>query len=96
MEDQKVYQTIRNTVRQYLPNSTYHLFIFGSRAQGTYRKYSDFDVAIDGPEKVPSHTMGKIRSELEDTDVPYVIDLVDLNQTSDGFKKSAYQFKIDL
>lgn len=49
--------------------------IFGSRAKGTQKPGSDIDLAImnDG---VSDTTILKIKSELEDSSLPYFVDLV--------------------
>lgn len=66
-------KTIFETFDKYEEVKLVH--IFGSRAKGTYRPGSDIDLAIlnDG---VSDATIGKIKSELEDSSLPYFVDLV--------------------
>ena len=65
--------------------NNYKLYLFGSRAKGRARKYSDIDLAVDSPELTD-----KIKSDLEiyftDSTIPYEIDIVDLNNISEKFK----------
>lgn len=64
---------------------TYKLYIFGSRAKNTARKYSDIDIAIDSPlltDKIKS----KIGFEFENSTIPYEVDIIDLNNITDSFK----------
>ncbi|WP_373496645.1 nucleotidyltransferase domain-containing protein [Aquiflexum sp.] len=53
--------------------------IFGSRAKGTHKTGSDIDLAImnDG---VPDSTIMKIKSEFEDSSLPYFVDFVNFPQ----------------
>lgn len=49
--------------------------IFGSRAKGTFRSGSDIDLAILN-EGVSDATIEKIKSDLEDSSLPYFVDLI--------------------
>jgi uncharacterized protein len=49
--------------------------IFGSRAKGTQKPGSDIDLAIMNT-GVSDTTIMKIKSELEDSSLPYFVDLV--------------------
>ena len=40
---------IKETLKKYIPDSNAKFYIFGSRAKGAYREYSDVDIAIDCP-----------------------------------------------
>ena len=48
--------------------------IFGSRAKGTYRPGSDIDLTLFG-EALDLDTLGKIASRLEESPIPYQVDL---------------------
>ena len=50
--------------------------LFGSRANGNYRLGSDVDLAIMN-KGVSAKTLPKLRSDFEDSSLPYNIDLVD-------------------
>ncbi len=52
-----------------------NVVIFGSRAKGTYHYGSDIDLAImnDG---VTETVISKIKSDFEDSSLPYFVDLV--------------------
>ena len=50
--------------------------LFGSRALGSYKKASDVDIAIKGPQ-VTIFTAAALKSKLEDeTVIPYFFDIV--------------------
>ena len=54
------------------------VYLFGSRAIGTASAISDIDVAVYAKESLPSGLLSKIREELEESRIPYSVELVDL------------------
>ncbi len=63
--------------------------LFGSRATGTSRTRSDFDIAVYGDEALPLPVFYEIEDSLEKLPTLYKIDWVDLQRTSGAFKKEA-------
>lgn len=55
------------------------VILFGSRAKGTHNDRSDIDLAIQNS-KIDRHTLGKIKFEIDNSDVPFTVDLVLLEQ----------------
>ena len=49
--------------------------IFGSRALETYEKGSDVDIALKG--NITSSTIASLKSEIDDTTLPYFFDILD-------------------
>lgn len=49
--------------------------IFGSRAKGNYKPGADIDIAIKGP-RVTRRTVASLHSDLEDTTLPFFVDVV--------------------
>ena len=49
--------------------------LFGSRAMGTFGRGSDIDLALEGRD-LDSSTLTRIATELEDSDLPYKVDLL--------------------
>jgi predicted nucleotidyltransferase len=80
---------IRHTIRKYLPEKDYEVFIYGSRADGTAEKWSDVDVGIWGKEKIPSKKLALIKDEVEESNIPYLVDIVDFTRVADKFKRVA-------
>ncbi len=59
------------------------VFLFGSRARGDHRERSDIDLCVVLNEKEdPMGSLFKLDLE-EDTTIPYMFDVVDLNKISD-------------
>jgi len=60
--------------------------IFGSRAKGNYKKYSDIDICLFG--KVSSEEAEWVRSELDELNVIYEFDVVSFEEVkSDELKE---------
>jgi predicted nucleotidyltransferase len=65
------------------------VYVFGSRARGAARAYSDLDIAIDGQgRKLDFSTECALKGDLEESDIPYRVDIIDLNAVSPQFKQS--------
>jgi len=85
----KVEKEIKEIIFRFLNPKEYQVFIFGSRATGKAKKYSDYDVGIWGKKRVPSHIMVLIEEAFEESDLPYKVDIVDFSLVSSKFKKIA-------
>ena len=85
----KTEKEIKKIIFQFLDPKEYQVFIFGSRATGKARKYSDYDIGILGKKPVPLKVLGKIEEALEESDLPYKIEVVDFSLLPSDFKKVA-------
>ena len=52
----------------------YKFYVYGSRAKGTANKYSDLDLCFQ--EEIPWNIFSKICGDLEESDLPFKVDLV--------------------
>jgi len=93
--DIKWIKLIKSTLEHQLPTG-YKAFIFGSRAQGTSRQYSDIDLGILGKTKLPTSKIAHIKNDLEDSNLPYRVDLIDFTTVTNKFKNSAMRKVINL
>ena len=85
----KAEKKIKEIIYRFLDPKEYQVFIFGSRAVGKSKKYSDYDVGIFGKKSVPATKMVLIEEALEESDLPYKVDVVDFSLVSADFKKVA-------
>ena len=54
-------------------------WLFGSRASGRARNFSDIDVALDaGAKQVPRGLLVRLADALEESHIPFRVDLVDM------------------
>jgi uncharacterized protein len=54
------------------------VWLFGSCARGEPRQHSDIDIAILPRDELPSGFFGELDAEIDESTVPYDVDLVDL------------------
>lgn len=80
---------VRDIVRSHLPSPDYRVFLFGSRATGTARERSDWDIGLLGPDDVPGHIVQRIHADLEELPTLHRFDVVDLHSTSETFRRQA-------
>jgi predicted nucleotidyltransferase len=66
------------------------VYLFGSRATGTNNPVSDFDIAIETADDI-SGELSLAREHLEESNIPYIVDLVDLQATSSEFASKVQQ-----
>lgn len=65
------------------------IFLFGSRVGNDFRHSSDIDVGFISKKKLDQKLFSKIREALEESIIPYHIDLVDFGTVDKAFKKIA-------
>jgi len=88
--EDKYEQIIREKLEQLCKNKKCHIFLFGSRARNKSRKGSDFDIGIQGLSEEEFHTISiKFHEFLDESIVPYDVDLVDFDKATFDFKKEA-------
>ncbi|MGE3975807.1 MAG: nucleotidyltransferase family protein [Bdellovibrionales bacterium] len=72
------------------------VFVFGSRARGVHRKFSDLDLMYEIINKPELHIIGKIKDDLVDSSLPIKVDLVDLDELADSYKGSALSERVEI
>jgi len=90
------YRFIAKTLDHHLDLRHTQAFIFGSRTTNQAQKYSDIDIGLTPPQPIPLAKICLIKEALENSDIPYLVDLVDFSQTSGNFKSIALKKTIDL
>jgi predicted nucleotidyltransferase len=89
--EEKYLNTILKILKENLDNPNSRVYVFGSRAKGTTKKYADLDLAIDyNKQKLPFKTLAKLCAAFKDSFLPYKVDVdvVNLNDISKEFKSS--------
>ena len=62
------------------------VYLFGSRAAGAATASSDFDIAVLATEDI-SRELSIAREMLEESNIPFKVDLVDLRSASAAFRQ---------
>ncbi len=59
---------------------------FGSRTTGTAKPWSDLDLAVLGTEPLPLVVMARLASDLEESTLPFRVDVVDWAAATEAFR----------
>ena len=65
-----------SVIRRHLPDPTFRVFLFGSRAADSAGERSDIDTGIEGPRPVSRVALAAIHDEIEDAPTLYTIEVV--------------------
>lgn len=77
-------EQIKTTLRRHLPRC--EVRAFGSRVTGKTKPYSDLDLVLIGPNKIPTNILSALKEELEESDVPFRVDLLDWHTLTPTFQ----------
>ena len=80
-------KTLRELIIRYTLNHKIKVYLFGSRAQGREHKLSDVDIAILPAEPLSPGFIASLREKIEESTIPYSVDIIDLSQVDASFRK---------
>ncbi len=75
---------VKLIMQRHVPKA--RLVAFGSRVKGTARKFSDLDLAVDTTAPLTLHALALIDADLEESDLPIRVDVIDLRSVSPEFR----------
>ena len=81
-------ERVREIIFQVLGSRDVRVYLFGSSVSGRTRRSSDIDVAIDPHGVLPATLLAELRERLEESAVPYDVDIVDLSAASPEIRAS--------
>lgn len=90
--DDKTKQKIIAIISALMP--TVKIYLFGSRARGTNNARSDIDIALDAGKLLSTVDVDEIKSMLRESNIMYLIDVVDLYQVSDAMRNEILKEKV--
>lgn len=90
--DQENWEIVREILERYIPS--YEVWVFGSRATGKAKRYSDLDLAIISNEALPLDIRAELVEAFSESNLPWKVDVVDWNTTSDSFRKIINKDKV--
>lgn len=87
MASEQDLQKIRQIIMANLRGYPVRVYLFGSHASGRAVRTSDIDVAVSPDGTLPAGLLSRIREEIDNSNVPYKVDLIDLSQTEEAFRQ---------
>lgn len=78
-------EIVKNILRRYIPGV--EVRVFGSRAIGKAKKYSDLDLLLVSHGKVPLSTLAQLQEAFEESDLSFKVDIVDMARLAPEFRE---------
>ena len=83
--------SVKRIVLDHVRDYPVDVYLFGSRARRDANDLSDIDVALLPRGEFPIGVLSRLQEALEESTVPYRVDVVDLRQTSAAFRARVLQ-----
>lgn len=77
---------VRSILTQQVPQHT--AWAFGSRVKGTARQFSDLDIGLDGAQALGFEKKANLKLAFSESNLPFVVDVVDLATCSSAFAQA--------
>lgn len=77
-------KTVLDSLCEHVP--TWRVIVFGSRATGRSKPFSDLDLAIQGEVEVPSAILTALVEDFDESNLPFKVDIVDWATTAQSFR----------
>ena len=86
--EEKYLKQVKEILLKNLKDTNIKVFVFGSRTKQKCRQYSDLDLALKLEDKKIDYTIiSNLKYDFEESLIPIKVDILDLNNISDNFKK---------
>lgn len=77
-------KNIKKIIADQLGNKV-QIFLFGSRADNTHTKQSDYDIGIISDAPIPFETIESIKNKIDEIPILQQIDIIDFKRVSADF-----------
>jgi len=92
--NQQSFSELQRIVWRFFDPMQVNAFVFGSQARGDADQTSDVDLALEG--NVNEVELARLREALEESTLPYTVDVVDMSKVSEQFSHTAKKHMIAL
>ncbi|MDE0177063.1 MAG: restriction endonuclease subunit S [Gammaproteobacteria bacterium] len=86
---------VEDILHEHLPAGV-RVWVFGSRAEWTTKDSSDLDLALEGDGPLDTRILIEIELALDESLLPFRVDVVDLAQVDERFRDTVFQGRIAL
>lgn len=87
--DDTYLQIVKDIVLSHIDKEKVFVILFGSRALDNYRSKADIDIGLITKNTPLDRTIHRVINAIDESIVPYKVDIIDFKQTDDDFKKVA-------
>lgn len=81
---------LKDILNRHLLGEKVKIFIYGSSIERD--EFRDIDVGIEGA--VDDRQISSLKEQIEQSSLPYFVDVINFNKVSSDFKKAVFQGKI--
>jgi len=78
-------ELLKGIIKDVFEGENVKVVLFGSRARGDYFETSDIDIGILPRKEINRGKIALLREKIENSNIPYKVDVVDLSQASKVF-----------
>ncbi len=86
-QDIRELEDVSRAIKELFKNKSVKVYIFGSRARGDYTPRSDLDLGFLSEEDI-SYELSLLRGILEESNLTFSVDVVDLSKASEEFREA--------
>lgn len=88
----------RETLRRIVAEAAVaaRVFVFGSRATGAARPFSDLDLLFEGTPALTLQERAAMRDAFEASDLPFRVDVVTSDELAEGYRQRILQERVPL
>lgn len=80
---------IKSLIMETFRDTDIRIMLFGSRARGDFDRRSDIDIGIMPGKNYDSKKLIILREKIENMNIPYKVDIVDISKVSEIFRKKS-------
>ena len=80
---------IKSLIMETFRDADIMIMLFGSRARGDFDSRSDIDIGILPGKNYDSKKLIILREKIENMNIPYKVDIVDISKVSEIFRKKS-------
>lgn len=81
----KYLDQLHSILQNHLQGHPARVYLFGSMVTGAFRAGSDCDLGIEPLREFPAGLLASLRERLEESTIPFPVDVVDLSSASVAF-----------
>jgi uncharacterized protein len=90
--DEKTKNKIIGIISVLIPEAK--IYLFGSRARGNYKRYSDIDIALDAGKPLAHVDVDEVKSMLNESNIRQLIDVLDFHSIDNFMQESIMKDKV--
>jgi len=90
--DERAREIIIGVISVMIPQAK--IYLFGSRARGDFKRYSDIDIALDAGVPLRNVDVDEVKSMLNESNIRQLIDVLDYHSVNSAMQESIMKEKI--